>query len=72
MKIIAFNGSPRKNGYTEFLLKKVLEPLNEEGFKTELMQIGGTEIKGCTACLGCAKNKDGFCSIKSIDQETLY
>ena len=65
MKIIAFNGSPRKNGNTEFLLKKVLEPLTEEGFETELMQIGGKEIKGCIACLGCAKNKDGFCSVKS-------
>jgi multimeric flavodoxin WrbA len=65
MEIVAFNGSPRKNGNTQFLLEKILEPLKEEGFKTEIVQIGGKEIRGCIACMGCAKNRDKFCSLKN-------
>ncbi|MDY6820719.1 MAG: flavodoxin family protein, partial [Deferribacterota bacterium] len=63
MKIVAFNGSPRKKGNTEFLLNKVLEPLKEEEFDTELLHIGNKYIQGCIACFGCIKNKNGLCSV---------
>jgi multimeric flavodoxin WrbA len=63
MKAIAFNGSPRKGGNTEFLLKKVLEPIGEAGIETELVQIGGKPLRGCTACKKCFENKDRKCSI---------
>ena len=33
MRAIAFNGSPRKGGNTEFLLRKVLEPISEAGIE---------------------------------------
>ena len=46
MKVIAINGSPRAGGNTEFLLNKVLEPVKEAGIETELIQIGGKQIKG--------------------------
>ena len=45
MKAIAFNGSPRKGGNTEFLLKKVLEPIRETGIETDLIQIGGKQVR---------------------------
>ncbi|MGV8118812.1 MAG: flavodoxin family protein [Candidatus Xenobiia bacterium LiM19] len=61
MKAIAFNGSPRKNGNTELLLQKVLEPIKEAGIETELIQVGGTKIHGCRACSACIKNKDLKC-----------
>ncbi len=61
MKALAINGSPRKNGNTEYLLKKVLEPLGEAGIKTELIQIGGKEVRGCLACFECWKRKDSKC-----------
>ena len=35
MKVIAINGSPRRGGNTEILLKKVLEPLEAAGWSTE-------------------------------------
>ena len=38
MKVVAFNGSPRKNGNTEFLLKQVLVPIAEAGIETELLR----------------------------------
>ncbi len=61
MKIVAFNGSPRKGGNTERYLQGVLEPLREAGHGTELIQIGGNLVRGCTACMGCRKKGDGRC-----------
>jgi multimeric flavodoxin WrbA len=63
MKAVAFNGSPRKGGNTELLLKKVLEPISKAGIETELIQIGGKQIRGCIACYKCRENKDSKCSI---------
>jgi multimeric flavodoxin WrbA len=50
MKAIAFNGSPRKGGDTETLLRKVVEPLTKAGGDTEFIQLGGRGIRGCRAC----------------------
>jgi len=61
MKVIAINGSPRKNGNTAMLLGKVLEPIAAEGIETEIFQLGGKQIAGCTACYACFKNKDQRC-----------
>jgi multimeric flavodoxin WrbA len=63
MKVTAFNGSPRKGGNTEILLKKVLEPITAAGIKTELIHIGNENIKHCTACYKCRENKDKKCVI---------
>jgi multimeric flavodoxin WrbA len=64
MKAIAINGSPRKGGNTEHLLKLVLAPLAAAGWDTELVQVGGQDIRGCKACYHCFKTKDGLCSQK--------
>lgn len=53
MKVVAFNGSPRKGGNTEFLLNTALAELKAEGIETELIQIGGQVLRGCTACCWC-------------------
>ena len=63
MKAVAINGSPRKRGNTEILLRKVLEPLLRAGWDTELIQLGGKKIRGCTACYRCFKTKDARCSV---------
>ncbi len=63
MKVTAFNGSPRKGGNTEMMLKTVLSVLEKEGIDTELLQIGGRKIQGCTACMKCKENKDKRCVI---------
>jgi multimeric flavodoxin WrbA len=64
MKVIAFNGSPRKDGNTFTAINLVLDELKNEGIKTELIQIGSEQIKGCDVCLICKKKADGFCAIK--------
>ena len=62
-KVVAFNGSPRKEGNTARLLREVLAELEKEGIETELVQIGGRQVHGCTACGKCFENQDGKCVI---------
>ena len=61
MKALAINGSPRKGGNTEILLKKVLEPITAAGWETEFVQIGGQPMHGCLACGKCFQTKDRRC-----------
>ncbi|HEX9045983.1 MAG TPA: flavodoxin family protein [Verrucomicrobiae bacterium] len=64
MKAVAINGSPRKGGNTEVLLKQVLAPLKRAGWDTEFVQLGGKPIRGCQACYQCFKKKNSRCSQK--------
>ena len=65
MKAIAINGSPRKGGNTEHLLKQVLVPLAAAGWDTEFVQLGGKHIEGCKACYHCFDTKDSRCGQKN-------
>jgi multimeric flavodoxin WrbA len=64
MKVVAVNGSPRKGGNTETMLRKVLEPLDAAGWESEFIQLGGQTIHGCLACFKCFENKDMRCAGK--------
>ncbi len=61
MKVVAFNGSPRKEGNTYHAITTVFGELKQEGIETELVQLGGSDIKGCRACYKCFENKDSKC-----------
>ena len=61
MKALAINGSPRKGGNTETLLRKAMEPIAEAGYGTEFLQLGGNPIRGCTACGACGRMKNRQC-----------
>lgn len=63
MKVIAINGSPRKNGNTALLIDTVFAELKKEGIETEHVQLGGKKIHGCTACMKCFENQNKRCSI---------
>jgi multimeric flavodoxin WrbA len=63
MKVIAFNGSARKQGNTAMLIDIVLAELEAEGIKTEVYDLAGKQIKGCIACYKCFKNKDRHCAV---------
>jgi multimeric flavodoxin WrbA len=63
MKVIAFNGSPRKDGNTAILINYVLGELKKERIETELYQLGGKKIRGCTACYKCFENQDQRCAV---------
>lgn len=64
MYALAVNGSPRKEGNTELLLREVLKELQGSGWTTELVKVGGTAIRGCIACQKCFENKDNECAFK--------
>jgi multimeric flavodoxin WrbA len=66
MKVVAFNGSPRKDGNTAILINSVFCELESEGIQTELVQLSGRDIRGCIACYTCYKcidNKDKRCAV---------
>lgn len=61
MKVVAFNGSPRKNGNTVCSLNAVLAELENTGIETELIHVGKEKIHGCRGCFTCLKNKNEQC-----------
>jgi multimeric flavodoxin WrbA len=61
MKVVAFSGSARKGGNTALLLRRVLDTLEAEGIETELVELAGKKVQGCTACLKCRELKDRQC-----------
>jgi multimeric flavodoxin WrbA len=63
MKVVAINGSPRKGGNTEIMIKKVFEPLEAAGIETELIQVGGKAIRGCMGCGKCGEMQNRTCVI---------
>ncbi len=58
MRIIAFNGSPRKKWNTATLLGKALEGAASQGAKKELIHLYDLNFKGCISCFAC-KTKGG-------------
>jgi multimeric flavodoxin WrbA len=65
MKVVAFNGSARKDGNTAILIGYVFRELEKEGIETQLVQLSGSRIHGCIACMKCFENKDQRCSVKN-------
>ena len=65
MKVIAFNGSARKDGNTSVLIQTVFEELNKKGIETEEIHVGGKQLQGCISCMKCWETKNGHCAIKN-------
>ena len=63
MKVVAFNGSARKDGNTAILINHALEELEKQDIETEMIQLSGQRIRGCTACYKCFDNKDKKCAV---------
>ncbi|MBF0485568.1 MAG: flavodoxin family protein [Candidatus Omnitrophica bacterium] len=53
MKVIAFNGSPRKDWNTAELLKSALKGAASQGAEVELVHLYDLNYKGCTSCFAC-------------------
>jgi len=71
MKVIAVNGSPRKEGNTHQALSMVGAELLAAGIDFEILHLGHKMIHGCIGCGKCAVNKDEECSIKTDDLNKL-
>lgn len=68
MKVMAFNGSPRKKRWnTITLLENALEGAQSAGAETELVQLYDLDFSGCISCFSCKKvtrKKNGVCAVK--------
>ncbi|WP_406661446.1 flavodoxin family protein [Methanolobus sp. ZRKC3] len=53
MKVVAFVGSPRKNGNTDVLVQQVLDGAVEAGADVEKFYINDMDFKGCQGCGYC-------------------
>ena len=67
MKVVAFNGSPKKEGNTYHAIKIVTDELTKAGIETEIIQVGHKPVRGCLACGKCIKNQDEKCSQSGDD-----
>jgi len=58
MKVLAVNGSPRKNWNTDTLLKNVLDGAKSAGAETEMVYLYDLDFKGCKSCMACKLKKE--------------
>ena len=65
MKVVIFNGSPRKEGNTHQCLQMVIKELINAGIECEYIWIGMDKIQGCISCYQCAKNLDKRCGVNT-------
>ncbi|AHW60668.1 Multimeric flavodoxin WrbA [Draconibacterium orientale] len=65
MKVVAINGSPRRNGNTSLLIEETFKIFQAEGIETEVVQLGNKPVHGCTACGKCREIQDRKCHIKN-------
>lgn len=72
MKAVCICGSPRKDGNTEYLLKRCADKLEQGGIPTKIISLSGKTIKGCIACGLCRERKDGTCAIKNDDFHEIF
>lgn len=69
MKILAINGSARKQSNTDDMIDIVLEPLAQAGHEIEKVNLAGETMNPCKACFACAGKRncvwqnDCFCGL---------
>ena len=60
MKVIGFNGSPRKGANTATLVETVLKGAADKGAETRMVNLNDLNMKGCQGC-GACKKEPGKC-----------
>jgi multimeric flavodoxin WrbA len=69
MKVIAFLGSPRKEGNTDLLLKEVIRGVEESGSRVRIFDLNSMNIDACQNCGGC--DETGECMYRD-DMDDVY
>jgi multimeric flavodoxin WrbA len=63
MRVMAFVGSPRKDGNTAKIVNAICKGAQESGHEVEVYNLSEMDNKGCIACDACRLTKVDFCSI---------
>ena len=71
MKILALNGSFRKNGNTEILLKQALMGAEAEGAQVEILRLTDYKIGPCRGC-GLCLFRENVCQVKDDDVSFIF
>ena len=66
-KVILLNGSPHPDGCTAAALKEMVKIFEQEGIETEVIRVGGRDIRGCMSCNRCREL--GKCVIDDLVNE---
>lgn len=61
MKVIAINGSPKKNGNTAQAIAMVAKELNALNIEVEIVHVGNKPVRGCIGCNKCFQTKNFKC-----------
>jgi multimeric flavodoxin WrbA len=69
-KLVAFNGSPRKRGYSSSLVAEAIRGAESEGAEVKLYNLNEKNIRGCQGCYYCRANEG--CSIKNDLLAPMY
>ncbi len=64
MKILALNGSPKKNGNTHAVLELIEKEALSQDVEIEIINIGDKNIHGCIACEYCKRSEEKKCVFK--------
>ena len=57
-KIVFFNGSPRKNGYSVKIMNKIIEGAKSKDAEIIICDLNDDGIKGCQGCLYCKSHTE--------------
>ena len=71
VKLVAINGSPRKDMNTAQLLQKAIDGAVEDGAQAELFHLYDYNFKGCVSCLRC-KLKGNDCNGLCAYQDSIF
>lgn len=66
-KVLLLNGSPHQHGCTATALEEMIKVFEAEEIETELIQVGGKDIRGCISCGKCSEN--GKCVFDDLVNE---
>jgi len=65
MLVLGLQGSPRKNGSTDYLLSSFFKEIDKKGVESKIVDICRKNIKPCKGCGYCEKH--GFCVTRDDD-----
>lgn len=74
MKLLAVNGSPRKNRNTARLLGKIAEGAASKGAESEIIHLRDLQFTGCISCFECKRvggHSYGACAVNDGASEAL-
>ncbi len=58
MKITCLLSSPRKNGNSSYLAKRICEKASAQGSKVQYFNLNTLNYKGCQACMACKSGSE--------------